>query len=227
MAYPGSFLRLVMGGPLYTDERWSMGLSLVNWSGAATTDPTTVSAGVLAAVETFIGQASISAAAELDIVKLNRIGTDGKYVREAVEHRYEGTLVDGGGTTYLPAQVSLAVSLQTAATRGLACRGRIFLPSPSAGIVTATGVLGSSVPTAVATATTALINALNTALDPYAVSVVSNVREGAFREVKSVRVGNVLDTIRSRRTQFTETYQQGADVTGFGDHDFVGAGGTF
>jgi hypothetical protein len=194
------------------------------------TPPDEVPQGVIDACSTFIAAGTTMApAAKLDTIKLNEIGTDGKYTRTSVEHLIESAWPDGSGTTVYPPQVALVVSLLTNETRGLAARGRFYLPAPALGITTATALLNTSqVVTAVGHITT-FLNAINTAMDPYRVAVASNVRDGMIREVKNVRVGNVLDTIRSRRTSIPETYSIGAEVTGNGNHwiSSTGGGGDF
>lgn len=228
MPYPGRFLRLVAAGPLFDHERWSFSLSLWD-SPSPVAAPTEVPAGVLAALEAFFTAGPIGNAAQLDHVKLNEIGADGHYVSssETVEHIYETPIV-GGGSQNPPPQIAQAVSLVTSHTRGFACRGRFFIPSPAnAALVAEGGRVSVAAAASLATAATTFINALNVELDPYRVSVMSKEQGGYMREVRNVRIGRVLDTIRSRRGQIPEDYQSGANVTGYSGAGFSGGGGTF
>jgi hypothetical protein len=227
MTLPTRILRLVVSGPLFSTERWSTSLSFSDF-GEATAAPETVSAGVLAAVEGLIYNSSFGDVVGIDSVKLNEIGTNGRYTgNETVEHIYT-TPVHGSGSYAGVAQIAAVASLITGAARGYACRGRMFLPPPVyAGNIGTDGRMTTGNQTSLSNLVTAFLNALNTELDPFRVVVASNVGTGFIREVKAARVGRTLDTMRSRRTSIPEDYLIGADLTGWGDHGFSGGGGSF
>lgn len=213
MAYPASFLRLAVIGTLYEVESFTWTLSLGrNFS----TDPApdVVPQGVIDAVTTFHTAAEVStgANARLTTIKLNEIGTDGRYVSDGdtVQHDFE-TPVPGVGTSNLPAQIANAVTLRTAAQRGRASSGRFYYPATGR-VVGSDGRLSAATAGAIAADATALLNSLNAALPGFQVGVFSSIGTGIWRPVTHVEVGRVLDTMRSRRRSIEEERVAGAPL---------------
>ena len=187
MTYPGSFLRLVLSGPLFTAEEWSFGLSLVPEGGGGGSAPAEVPAALVTACTTFVS-AVAGNRARLDTVKLNEIGPDGRYTRDqTVLHEYVPP-VGGNVAGYHAPQVALAVTLETGVRRGLAARGRFYIPDPRYSMQT-DGRLSVADATTDATAATTFIDAINAAVDGYRVGVASDIGAGRFREVQRDRVG--------------------------------------
>lgn len=213
MAYPGNHLRLVVSGYLPGGEAFSWGL---NFHGNFSTPdgPDVVPQAVIDAVTTFHTdtRVPVSDAAVLTMIKLNEIGPDGRYVSrsETVMHEFE-TGIPGSGTPGLPNQCALAVTLRTAAKRGLAHSGRFYLPCLR-GLSLAGGQIQAGNAEMISDQVTVLLNSLNAALDPWRVSVLSDVRDGAARPVTHVEVGRVIDTMRSRRASIPEAYVTGAPL---------------
>lgn len=157
-----------------------------------------------------------SNAAKLRYVKFNRITADGRYFDTAntQQRRYDTPAFPTGpsATTY-PNQVALVISWVTAAARGRASKGRIFMPAPAIALAADTGRLygppdsvhGQSVADAAATFLNNLNNQPGVDTPGVGASVVSKV-DGTVRAITGVRVGNVLDTMRSRRNALDETY---------------------
>lgn len=210
MAYPNQFLRLQVSGSLYTSEMWSWTLSLMPDFPGDNDGPETVPAGVISAVQTF-HQATSSANAKLETIKLNEIGTDGRYTKQVTVFHDFATPVAGGQSSApnFPPQVALAVTLRTAVRRGLASRGRFYIPAPGR-LVQSDGRISAADATSTASAATALLNGLNTALPGWDPCVASRTREGDLRPVTHVSVGRVYDTIRTRRNGLLEEYVDGA-----------------
>lgn len=214
MVYPGVFGRIVASGTLYGGETFSIGLSSVpNFPGSYPLDPATVIDDIAGVFADWWPTQSIASAAALTTVKFNRIGPDGRY-----ESQDETILADivppvtGGGTSGQPAQVALAITLDTNRLRGLAARGRFYLPVPSAPVA-ADGLISTATAQLYADGATELINDLNAILgDDRPIGVASDVRQGAFQVVRQVRVGRVYDTIRSRRRALPEDYVEGAAI---------------
>lgn len=150
---------------------------------------------------------AIGSRALLRWVKLNAIMPTGKY-RETYTNLYElPAPAAGGQQTLYPNQISLVATLTTGASRGLASRGRLFLPCPAAPIVQPEGTMSATVAAGVAVAVAGFINNLNAVRPLARVSIFSDTREGAHREVTGVEVGRVLDTMTSRRTSLDENRQ--------------------
>jgi hypothetical protein len=161
-------------------------------------------------------------------IKVARIDEDGTYPPTDVSasHFFVPPLTSTLGPIVgmLP-QNTVVASLITALPRGLASKGRIYLPpSIRATVVDATGLMTTANAQALANSTWTLIQAIN------ANSVVGNVaifsrgkgvarydaehkrveydypNPGAMNVVTGVRVGRVVDTQRRRRRQLVEQY---------------------
>lgn len=210
MAYPGNFLRLVVGGDLYAPgDVFTWSLSLYR-PAEMYSPPDEVPEDVVDATTAFFTDSTaISSGARLRWIKLNQIGEDGRYTElNTVQYDYDTPYPIGANTARVAPQVSLAITLRTAASRGLASRGRFYIPLPARALET-TGLLSPTAQGDYAEAATDYLDALNAALTPWRVSVMSEVGDGAVRPVTYVQVGRVLDTIRSRRNAFTENYVSG------------------
>jgi hypothetical protein len=105
----------------------------------------------------------------------------------------------------LPAQNAVAVSLVAGVRdNGVPLRGRFYLPTLGQDTVEATsGVLLTSVQTAIAGGIRSFFNALTS--QGHTPCVWSRTT-GAFQPVTLMRVGNRVDTIRSRRNAGVEAY---------------------
>jgi hypothetical protein len=221
MSYPAPFHRLVLMGNLYSDT-FNTTLSIVRVSGSGTLDlplPSEVLDGVKSAIEDYwsiatgAGGPGIHANALLTGFKLNQIGTDGKYTRPETTEYTWGAPRPGGGTGNYPAQLATVATIRTAIERGLASKGRMFLPVCNGfGTVATDGRATDAAATQVATATAGLFKKIN---DVYAaaksgdeylgkVGVASDKGAGAFQVATRVTVGKVTDTVRSRRNKQVE-----------------------
>lgn len=210
MAYADRFLRLVASGTLHNGiEQFSFSFAFIKrTAGSTPAVPTEVPPAIVTAFNTYWGTTGlISNAAALRSLKLNEIGTDGKYANDdTVEYEYPGTAPTGPSLPNFPPQVSLAVSLRTDAARGRAHAGRFYLPSPSIGLQSSTGTISAASQATVSNATKALLESCNAALVGWRVGVVSKIGSGTERPVTKIAVGAALDTIRSRRTDIPESY---------------------
>lgn len=207
MAYPDPFLRLVVAGTLYGNERFAWGLSLMpNFSDPLEDYPTEVPAGVITALSTFHNTANITTSCAMDLIKLNLIGTDGRYVNnDTVLHEFE-TPVTGTGSTAFPPQVSLAVTLLGSRSRGPGSRGRFYIPGPAL-VIQGDGRITSSAALNIANMAANMIQDINEALPLWRVANMSNVGAGVKSMISGVSVGRVYDTIRSRRRSLDEDRQ--------------------
>ena len=213
MAYKQNFLRLVVSGTLYNDEQFSWSLSFIQGIGGTEPAPDEVPPAVVSAITSFWRWPSlISKFANITSIKLNEIGLDGRYLNpETVVEEIEGGLVGVADSVIYPPQVALVVSLDTAIRRGRAHGGRFYLPLPGPTLVSA-GTLSAADQLSYATQATSLIEQLNDAMQPWQVGVVSDIGPGAQQRVTHVRVGRVLDTMRSRRRSLDEAYIQGENI---------------
>ena len=109
----------------------------------------------------------------------------------------------GSGASDFPNQVSLAVSLGAASERRRA-KGRFFLPTPHVGYQASTDNMTPQYPVDIVAAVGDLLTAVKTASGEQV--VVASSKDGNH-VVTTVRVGNRLDTMRSRRNANGEVYQ--------------------
>lgn len=214
MAYPQNFFRLVCSGTLVGAESFSYGLSIRKdfTTGSA---PDEVPQGVIDAVTAFHrnGDLTTGSQAVLTTIKFNEIGVDGRYANsgETVLADFDPGIA-GIGSTVMPPQVALAITLRTAKMRGRAHAGRFYVPHLS-GPLGADGRLSAPAAANIATAATKFLNDLNTALAGIGrVAVLSDVGTGAVNDVTNVEIGRVLDTMRSRRRSLDEDRQIGAPL---------------
>lgn len=211
MAYPSNFLRLVVSGTLYGTEQFSWSLALAR-NFETDPPPSTVPQGVIDAVTAL--HASTSAAcgtsALLTMIKLNEIGTDGRYVSqsETVMHEFE-TGVPGSGTSTQPPQNALAVTLRTAKRRGRAHAGRFYLPRTGGGVANDGRITGGTADSLAVDVTT-FLDAINAAIPGnWRAAVMSDVGTGTLELVTHAEIGRVVDTIRSRRSSMDEDRRSG------------------
>lgn len=193
-------------------ERFSYGIN-VQGSGdpRATEAGWTDVAGDIKTFHTSVG-AGIAAHCVLESVKVASIGPDGKYLHDALEIAITGGAGSGNGGGVFPPQIALSVSLLTN-RRGPGGRGRLYLPCPTYNVDATNGFqISAGAAGLVATAVRDLLNNIrnapgldnvNNSLDP--LPVVASTK-GTNTEIIGVRVGRVLDTIRSRRGALAENY---------------------
>lgn len=212
MTYKQNFLRLVVQGTLYNQERFAFSMALIANEGAGLPPaPTAVPQGTIDAVRTFwTGPGErISEGARLTTIKINEIGVDGKYVNdETVLYDFNPTVAGTSGTHH-PPQVALAVTLGTDVNRGRAKSGRFYLPAPGQPAAI-DGLLELSQQMAYANAAAAMLSGIEDSLVGWQPGVTSNLGNGEQRVVTNLRVGRVFDTIRTRRNALNEDYYERA-----------------
>lgn len=201
-----------------TGERFAYGLNM----SALGANPTVTANfptwdDIAADIRDFHGSqsANLSATAILEEVKFASIGPDGKYTSDP----YLVDVADAPGgvaaNAFVLPQTALAVSLNTA-RRGPTGKGRFYLPMVSRSVDPVTCLLSVADATTTATGTATLISNLNNqpGVDQFpGFQVVVASTKGYNTPVTSVRVGRVLDTIRSRRRQLDEQYAANVAVT--------------
>lgn len=154
---------------------------------------------------------NIAADARLTEIKVAHIGVDGKWVGYAPLYRWTGNVAGGRGPAGLfmanAPQVALACSLRTAAP-GPRGRGRFFLPLPAVSANSVDGLIPAATANAVAGSLKTLVQNLNErpGLSTNAMRTCVASTFGGIYPVTEVRVGRVLDTVRSRRADLQESY---------------------
>jgi hypothetical protein len=217
---PHNYLQVIgdiqYGGIL---EIWTFGLRIGSHDGVLGVFTGAAPAGVLDDVKADLAKwwnamsTLLPTTTRLRAFKLNAIGEDGKYLSKTSSLGRDwgpAGLQGSTSTAAMPPQCSVAVTLTTAASRGLAAKGRVFLPPLAASMLQPGGGIATSgaqtIQTAFATLCTDLNNwpGIDAAGDPGNVIVASQVREGAMNLVTGVSVGTVVDTQQRRRNALVE-----------------------
>ena len=177
----------------------------------------------LSALNTLMQTGGYSTKARLDYLKLNAVNADGHQLPGATSARYApADFPYGNGNIAQGApQVALCVSFTTQAERGIAARGRVYVPSAD----TASGYFDPDTLQVPVGHAEAVRNAWVTFLEDIADNPgidVANLRAavvsplgsdpGNWHTINVVRVGRVLDTQRRRRNALKEAYTPTAPV---------------
>lgn len=205
-------------------EEWSTGF----WFGAENEDaalPDQATAdGIKAAWIAFFtnNSSGISPNWQTTLVKLSSHGTDGKSDANDTIYSNVSPAVSGTIGTTFPPQVSLAVTLAGSAARGLASKGRMYLPGVGLGI-DGTGKTNPGATQALSDRFKIFLDAVNALPHNNVVVLASHgqltknldgewiPKVGGYgpvtKAVRSIKVGNVYDTQRRRRNGLTESYE--------------------
>jgi hypothetical protein len=142
---------------------------------------------------------------EVTAAQITRLdGTPPDALMAATHKAFSPVLNGGSGTFMLPAQSTVAVSL-TAGTRpnGSPYKGRFYLPPSTITYIDQQGKISSTARTQYTNWAGEWLNAMRAAgIDP---SVWSRA-QSVLSPVGSVRIGDRVDTQRSRRNKGVETY---------------------
>lgn len=149
---------------------------------------------------------------ELQEFRIYAIGPDKKAVGGSSNKFVLKTPVAGTGNTQMPPQLAIATSLRSA-SRGKRGHGRFYLPWPAFQTLDSSGLISTSTRTTLANAARTLVNSINSIntfgagdqTTDVTVAVVSLDRQDYY-DVNRVAVGDVCDTIRTRRNQLPEQY---------------------
>lgn len=217
MAYNQPILKLTFGGSVSGEDIWTNGLSI---GGNDQGD-----SGAIQAFEGLEPDAFATIAQEfyadgpnhmasfntLEWIKMALVGPDGKYVEDAKIYDYPAP-VQGAGNFSVSPHDTIVLSLLTGVKRGLARRGRIYLPAGFGQPEGGTGRLSASTTGRVAALGADFIGKIDDVLrtvSPSAdVVIASSVGAGATREVIAVEVGNLMDNQSRRRNRLFETYSE-------------------
>jgi len=225
MSYAHKVARVTISGTSFQGaEIWSTGFFL-GQEGADAADVTPVAASAIGGYwQTFFthAQSEISWSYQTTQVKVARIATNGETEEDQVEYWNPGSTMQGGKSANgWPAQISLAATLQSSNVRGLASKGRMFLP----GVQTNTTAGGKADPTQLGLVGDHLATFLGALNSDFGVpGKVINASFGHIltkdpvtgrptswtvgenKLVEWIKMGDVYDTQRRRRNQLVEVY---------------------
>lgn len=208
--FDSSHIYVQWGGKLPGNEQWSCGFRMWKAGGSTDADASGLLVGVSAAIAAYHTSttAYIAGAAKLSFVKVNAIGTDGRYLGAGTVEATYGDVAGGGAAIPPhPNQVALVISLMTGFSRGPAHRGRFYMPLPMF-LPAADGLITDSDRDFARGAAAGLRTAVNTNSSGHVMTVMSR-KAGApgHRAVTAIEVGRALDTQRRRRRSLIEDYQ--------------------
>lgn len=203
MAPVQKIYRLVWGGRLFTTEGWSCSLSIASGTGfnlAASNFKVLLSAFMARSGTIF------PSSARMDFIKCNELNPmTRKYVLQTSNSYFQNDMVIGASTVG-PGQAAMAVSTRTALARGRAHAGRFYLPIGNVPVDVGSGQVPASVTGAMATSAWSMITDVNNLVGVgSSVAIFSSVGQ-TVEPVNGVKVGRVVDTIRSRRSSLAEDY---------------------
>lgn len=222
MAYPYSFIKLTFGGDLNnTDEVWACGFHIGKES-ANTTQNDLENIGsvqlqvIWDAIDNFHSSADNAVPRDMRLqwVKMAAIGTNGKYLGTPVEHIYPSAQTGSSTASFIPS-TAVVYTLVADKFKDPGKYNRFYLPTtpPSA---TLQHKLTSAQTQARATSLANFINDINAALAVefagLRVRVVSQ-KTNIYRQVSSIRVGDIIDVQRRRRNALRESYNEHAVTT--------------
>jgi len=216
MALPHRVVKVTLSGDMFGGaEEWSTGfhMGLENSDAPAITEQGI--ADVAEAWATFFRDvnAGISNRYSFKMCKMAMINNDGKTVPDSAQYYSPQTaVVGGGGPAMNPPQIALVATLANSLPRGLATKGRMFLPGVNFAIDDSghiPSIYTDNVATALQTFFNTIFQDADTPGNPVLASTGRGLlqTDGAIRNVTQIRIGNVFDTQRRRRNALSETYK--------------------
>jgi hypothetical protein len=156
------------------------------------------------------------------VVKVALIRADGTTDTGHISYYTYPTPLQGGGSTQaLPPQITLAATMTSQIQRGLAAKGRMYLPGLNAGINGDNGRIDGGFIGTLATAFKGFLDGVNTdqtggvkvmlaskghLVKPWTPGTPKTYTGGVSALVTGCRIGDVYDTQRRRRDGLAETY---------------------
>ena len=224
-AYAHKIVRVTISGTAFSGtETWSTGF----YMGSPTVDMTGAnspgSQSIAAAWQTFFTTASSHIAPGYKAVQVKSalLNTDGSTDIDEIDYYTYPAPIAGGAqlTGSLPAQLTLAATMTSDNQRGLAAKGRMYLPGVNLAVSSATGKLDATAIGGIATNFKTFLDSVNTATGVSGKVILASKGRKQANEVNGdtiyiggvnawvtgCRVGDVYDTQRRRREQLTETY---------------------
>lgn len=191
-------------------EAWSNGFRLAIPNGTDLSQLTTAQINAFkAAFQTFYASNIISAGVLLEYMKYSYVQEDGKLLPgTAAGFSSYGTNVGGTGSlSTLPFQSTIAVTWRTNLARGLAHKGRFYLPLPALGADGGTGTISTTAADQVKALANQLLAQLNAATPAYLAVFSRKAGQPTHQTIVGCAVGRVWDTQRRRRKKLVEDYR--------------------
>lgn len=224
-AYPHRVNKVTISGNCWDGaELWSTGF-YVGTASADAGDPGTVTASAIAtAWSTFFQAAnsSISNAYKTLQVKVSQLETDGDVDLDMIDiYDYPSAIQGASGSAPLPPQISLAVTMTSDIQRGLAAKGRMYLPGVNLPVSTTDPKISSTGQNNLATTLKTFFDAVNASSNVAGDVILASKGHkfvvlqdpnnwyyvnGVIAKVTGLKLGDVYDTQRRRRDGLDEVY---------------------
>jgi hypothetical protein len=206
-------------------EIWSTGFQMGSPSASMVNAQAPAAQSIATAWQTFWTAAAnkISYQYFAKQVKVAIINEDGTTDVEKIDYYTYPAPIGGGGAALVPypPQITLAATLTSDFQRGLASKGRMYLPGIAEPIDAATGKLGATFQGTLATNFKTFLDSVNTGAGVPGKVVIASAGHkqktldangqpqyllGRTAWVTGCRIGNVYDTQRRRRNDLLEAY---------------------
>jgi hypothetical protein len=224
-AYPHRVNKVTISGHCFNGaEEWSTGFYVGSESGDAV-DPGSVAAAAIAGLWTTFftsANAHIAGTYVTNSIKVSQLETDGDVDLDMIDiYDYPAAIAGVSGGAPLPPQITLAATLSSDIQRGLASKGRMYLPGINLPVVPTDPRIAVVEQGQIATQLKTFFDGVNASSDvPGSVILASKGRKfintqapddynyvaGVIKNVTGLRLGNVYDTQRRRRNGIAESY---------------------
>lgn len=222
--YPHKINKVTISGDCFSaSEIWSTGFYLGNETGDAPDPGTTAASDIAAKWQTFFTHtdAHISSGYRTLQVKVSQLDTDGDVDLNKIDfYDYPTPITGGGGASTLPPQIALACTLTSEKQRGLASKGRMYLPGVNSAVSSSSAQLSTITLNPLLDKLKIFFDALKNDADvPGALILASKGHKipgpgageyfygaGEIKNVTGFRIGSVYDTQRRRRNAVPEVY---------------------
>lgn len=218
MVYAHAVNRVTLSGTMFGGaEQWSTGFFLGQEGADAQTASTAACDSILDAWRVYFESATsyVSAQYVTTQCKIAKIAADGHTVLPDVFYGYPATLLDGQqGTNTHPPQCSLVLTLQSDRPRGLASKGRMYLPGISAAMG-GNGKISTANRDSITLNMKTFFDTIHADADVPDQLILAAKGNGPFPGltaqndyVQTIKLGDVIDTQRRRRNGLVESYVQ-------------------
>lgn len=208
----------IYGSTFGGQEIWTTGFYIGSVGADASVPSESTAAAIKTAWATFCGATDVVMGYlwKTEGVKVAHMNANGTTDLDAVVNSpYTTPVVGNSGQIGYPPQISLVATLLADNGRGLAGKGRMYLPGIAAGL-DATGHIGGTQNQNIANRLKDFLGAVEASFDGGQIINASHGRApflgstAVNRYVTHVRVGNVYDTQRRRRNSLVESYATAA-----------------
>lgn len=195
-------------------EIWNMGFWIGKTDGDAPAPTVADANAIYARLKTWFATTAvpISWAFVLNDCKIQYYNADGTMDKNATVFKTVGTAQAGQQGRNVPPQLALAVSFRGAISRGPGANGRMYLPGISI-IPTVSGHVEANDISAVQVAGKIFFDGVNSDLSSKGLYLINASKGGQHPpsppvnvKVTNLRIGDVVDTIQSRRRGIREAY---------------------